>query len=124
MQVLLSAEIRDKTVFNATWSITNKSVGHLPIWLLTGSFYTLILSDKGVRILGERSGGGSCSVQSNSTADGWIYAISNNIHLINAAGEDIDAGVPVSAELVTVGEDGTRDYSAFYDFERIREGIR
>ena len=44
--------------------------------------------------------------------------------LINAAGEDIDAGVPVSAELVTVGEDGTRDYSAFYDFERIREGIR
>ena len=83
-----------------------------------------ILSDKGVRILGERSGGGSCSVQSNSTADGWIYAISNNIHLINAAGEDIDAGVPVSAELVTVGEDGTRDYSAFYDFERIREGIR
>ena len=90
MQVLLSAEIRDKTVFNATWSITNKSVGHLPIWLLTDSFYTLILSDKGVRILGKRSGGGSCSVQSNSTADGWIYAISNNIHLINAAGEDID----------------------------------
>lgn len=44
--------------------------------------------------------------------------------LINAAGEDIDAGVPVSAELVTVGEDGTRDYSAFYDFECIREGIR
>ena len=46
------------------------------------------------------------------------------IHLINAAGEDIDAGVPVAAELVTVLDDGTRDYSAFYDFERIREQFR
>ena len=83
-----------------------------------------ILSDKGIPILGERSGGGSCSVQSNSTADGWLYTISNNIHLINKAGEDIDAGVSVSAELVTTGDDGTRDYSAFYDFDRLRECIR
>ncbi len=83
-----------------------------------------ILSDKGIRILGERSGGGSCSVQGNSTADGWSYSISSNIHLINASGEDIDAGVPVSVELVVKGEDGVRDYSAFYDFDRIRECIR
>ena len=90
----------------------------------SGNAMASILSDKGIRILGERSGGGSCSVQSNSTADGWIYTISNNIHLINAAGEDIDAGVPVRAELVTVSEDGIRDYSAFYDFDRIREQFR
>ena len=83
-----------------------------------------ILSDKGIPVLGERSGGGSCSVQSNSTAEGWLYTISNNIHLINKDGEDIDAGVPVSAELVTTGDDGTRDYSAFYDFDRLRECIR
>ena len=56
--------------------------------------------------------------------DDFWDTISNNIHLINAAGEDIDAGVPVLAELVTVSEDGTRDYSAFYDFDRIRECIR
>ena len=31
--------------------------------------------------------------------------------------------VPVAAELVTVSEDGTRDYSAFYDIDRIREQI-
>ena len=90
----------------------------------SGNAMASVLSDKGIPVLGERSGGGSCSVQSNSTADGWIYTISNNIHLINAAGEDIDAGVPVRAELVTVSEDGTRDYSAFYDFGRIRECIR
>ena len=90
----------------------------------SGNAMASILSDKGVPILGERSGGGSCSVQINGTADGWIYSISNNIHLINAAGEDIDAGVPVRAELVTVSDDGTRDYSAFYDFDRIRECFR
>ncbi len=90
----------------------------------TANAMASILSDKGIPVLGERSGGGSCSVQTNSTADGWLYTISNNIHLINAAGEDIDAGVPVSTELVTTGEDGTRDYSAFYDFDRIRECIR
>ena len=83
-----------------------------------------ILSDKGIRILGERSGGGSCSVQSNSTAEGWLYTISNNIHLINKTGEDIDAGVPVSMELVTVADDGTRDYSAYYDFDRLRECMK
>ena len=87
----------------------------------SGNAMASILSDKGIRILGERSGGGSCSVQSNGTADGWIYTISNNIHLINAAGEDIDAGVPVTVELVTEAEDGTPDYSGFYDFDRIRE---
>ena len=90
----------------------------------SGNAMVSILSEKGIPILGERSGGGSCSVQSNATADGWTYTISNNIHLINASGEDIDAGVPVWAELVTEKSDGTRDYSAFYDFDRIRECIR
>ena len=90
----------------------------------SGNAMASVLSDRGIPVLGERSGGGSCSVQGNGTAEGWSYTISNNIHLINAAGEDIDAGVPVRAELVTVSEDGTRDYSAFYDFDRIRECIR
>ena len=92
--------------------------------LASGNAMASVLSDRGIHVLGERSGGGSCSVQGNGTAEGWSYTISNNIHLINAAGEDIDAGVPVRAELVTVSEDGTRDYSAFYDFDRIRESIR
>ena len=90
----------------------------------SGNAMATVLSDRGIPVLGERSGGGSCSVQGNGTAEGWSYTISNNIHLINAAGEDIDAGVPVRAGLVTVSEDGTRDYSAFYDFDRIRESIR
>lgn len=74
-------------------------------------------------ILGEQSGGGSCSVQYCGTADGWVYSISNNIHLINKAGEDIDSGVPVKEKLVVEGEDGSRDYSGFYDLEHLRESI-
>jgi len=68
-------------------------------------------------------GGGSCSVQYCSTADGWLYTISNNIHLINKAGEDIDCGVPVKEILVNEDENGSRDYSGFYDPEHIREYI-
>ena len=90
----------------------------------SGNAMASILSDRGIPILGERSGGGSCSVQGNDTAEGWSYSISCNIHLINAAGEDIDAGVPVSTELVAASDDGTRDFSAFYDFDRIRECMK
>lgn len=82
-----------------------------------------ILSDEGILILGEQSGGGSCSVQYCGTADGWLYTISNNIHLINKAGEDIDSGVPVKESLVKEGENGSCDYSALYDPEHIRECI-
>ena len=69
------------------------------------------------------NGGGSCSVQYCSTADGWLYTISNNIHLVNQAGEDIDSGVPVKESLVTEGEDGSRDYSKFHDLDYIRDCI-
>ncbi len=71
----------------------------------------------------EQSGGGSCSVQYCGMADGWLYTISNNIHLVNQAGEDIDSGVPVKENLVTEGENGSRDYSGFYDLDRIRNCI-
>ena len=80
-----------------------------------------ILSDQGILILGEQSGGGSCSVQYCGTADGWLYTISNNIHLVNQEGEDLDSGVPVEEKLVTESEDGSRDYSEFYDLDRIRD---
>ena len=90
----------------------------------SGNAMTSLLADRGIPVLGERSGGGSCSVQGNATAEGWTYTISNNIHLINAAGEDIDAGVPVREELVAVSGDGILDYSAFYNFDRIREQFR
>jgi len=80
-----------------------------------------ILSDRGIPVLGEQSGGGSCSVQYCSTADGWLYTISNNIHLVNQAGEDIDSGVPVKENLVTEAADGSRDYSKFYNLDDIRK---
>ena len=82
-----------------------------------------ILSDREITILGEQSGGGSCSVQYCGMADGWLYTISNNIHLVNQAGEDIDSGVPVKEKLVTEGEDGSRNYSGFYDLDHIRNCI-
>ena len=66
---------------------------------------------------------GYATVKLPGTADGWLYTISNNLHLVNQAGEDIDSGVPVKESLVTEGEDGSRDYAGFYDLERIRNYI-
>ena len=81
-----------------------------------------VLSDAGIVMLGKRSGGGSCALQYNSTADGWFYSISGSIHLINAAGEDIDSGVPVKEGLMKEGEE--KDYSVYYDFDRIRSCLK
>ena len=52
-----------------------------------------------------------------------VYDRGNGLYVFGID-QDIDVGVPVNAELVTVSEDGTRDYSAFYDFDRIREKMR
>ena len=58
-----------------------------------------LLQELGVKIIGSRSGGGSCSVVSNSTTDGLYFAHSSWLCLSNANGENIDSGVPVDKEL-------------------------
>lgn len=93
-----------------------------------------IVKDAGIPILGERSGGGSCSVQFQMTGDGPTYQNSSwLVRLINDAGEDMDAGAPVDVDLIERSgskkvqrefDDKTTgrhlkaeiyDYSSFYD---------
>ena len=76
-------------------------------------------------ILGEQSSGGACPVQENVTADGLPYQLSTFLRIRNAAGEVIDGGVPVDADLLvtrTVAHEDKpgletveKDYSGFYD---------
>ena len=79
--------------------------------------------DAGIMILGEQSSGGACPVQENVTADGLPYQLSPFLRIRNAAGEVIDGGVPVDAELVKAGDDGKRDYSGLYDLDAISAAI-
>jgi len=70
----LSAEIRDKTVFNVTWSMMNKPADHLPIplWLI---FHPLPSS--------LRSGAGNFTNQRIAQAKKEVNRVHNKMLLIS-----------------------------------------
>ena len=82
------------------------------------------MKDFGYLIIGEKSGGGSCSIQRMCTAEGFCYQISSaRARLINKDGENIDRGVEphITLEVKQAtgkGDDGEEvkysDFSAFY----------
>lgn len=86
-----------------------------------------MLSDAGVMVMGERSGGGSCAVQKCVFADGSGWQISSwRGKLINDTGHDIDDGVPVDVDIIErtgskKTESGFLDYSGFYDIDLLSE---
>ena len=82
------------------------------------------MKDYGYLIIGEKSGGGSCSIQRMSTAEGLCYQISSaRMRLLNEAGENIDKGVEPHIALEVKNAKGKDDdgddveycdFSAFY----------
>ncbi len=83
------------------------------------------MKDFGYLIIGEKTGGGSCSIQRMCTPEGFCYQISSaRARLLNKAGENIDVGVEphIALEVKQAtgkGDDGDdvkySDFSAFYD---------
>ena len=103
-----------------------------------GNQLPCLMRDAGVPIIGERSGGGSCSLQRDLTGEGLVYSHSSWIsRLVNDAGEEIDDGVPVDVDLLEragsrkerrVAEFGGKrvetelhDYSSFYDLDNLSQ---
>ena len=76
-----------------------------------------LLHERGVLVLGERSGGGPCAMEYCTTADGWRFSMSSNTRVESDTWESIDEGVPVDVELVKAGNDGKRDYDSLYDLD-------
>ena len=82
------------------------------------------MKDYGFLIIGEKSGGGSCSIQRMCTPEGLCYQISSaRARLVNKAGENIDRGVEphivLEVKQATGQDDGGdnvvySDFSAFY----------
>ena len=82
------------------------------------------MKDYGYLIIGEKTGGGSCSIQRMCTAEGFCYQISSaRARLVNKNGENIDGGVEPHIALEvkqTKGKDDDgddveyTDFSAFY----------
>jgi C-terminal processing protease CtpA/Prc len=89
-----------------------------------GNLLPSLMKDYGFLIIGQKSGGGSCSIQQMCTAEGFCYILSSaRLRLNNKAGENIDGGVEphIALEVKQAtgkdddGEDVKYlDFSAFY----------
>lgn len=84
-----------------------------------GNLLPSLLKELGYKIIGERSGGGSCTIKLETTADGLVYVHSSYDCLSNNNGDNIDGGVPTDFAISVYGEDGSYDMSKFYDFDYI-----
>ena len=72
----------------------------------------------GIPIIGERSGGGSCSVARMFLPDGQAAQIGTAYSMcVDEDGISIEVGVPVDVELVSENEFGRPDYTRMFDLE-------
>ncbi len=88
-----------------------------------GNLLPALMKEKGYKIVGEKSGGGSCAVGKEETADGFIYNRSTYYCLCDSSGKNIDNGVDVDLNLLTMNN-GERDVTKFFDYKTIAEYIK
>ena len=85
-----------------------------------GNLLPSLMKDYGYLIIGEKTGGGSCSIQQMCTAEGFCYILSSaRARLVNKAGENIDAGIEPHIALEVkkaTGKDDSGDDVAYSDF--------
>ena len=87
-----------------------------------GNLLPFNMKELGYKIIGEKSGGGSCAVSKDTTADGIPYAHSSYLCLTDAQGDNIDGGVPVDFPIsrVTLSEH-LYNCDTFFDITSVAE---
>ncbi len=81
-----------------------------------GNMLPALMKDYGIPLIGQHTGGGSCCVLYNPSADGFGYRYSSHhSQLLNMKGENIDPGVEPDLTLESPEE--------FFDFEKISQFI-
>ena len=118
----------DEVVYDFNFAMTTSSLS-----FSCGNLLPVLAKENGLLLLGETSGGGTCSIAKACTSRGTFY-ISDFIKFIWSSGEDVDGGAPVdydltkpyslSYDLTQFGiEDpaaaGIYDYDGFYEFDKI-----
>ena len=84
-----------------------------------GSLLPYLAHENNILLMGERSGGGSCTVFIHTTPDGSLFQLSTESTLIDSQGNSIDKGIAPDYDLVKIAEDGSKDYSDVYNYENI-----
>ncbi len=88
----------------------------------SGNLFVSLMKEKGYKTVGEKSGGGSCAVVNEETAEGFIYRRSGYLCLCNVKGDNIDSGIDVDLYLVET-VDNTKNYNKFYNFKVMADYI-
>lgn len=84
-----------------------------------GNLMPALAKEAGYMLVGETSGGGTCAVNFCTTADGLFYSISSGIKFVDSEGKDIDNGIKPDYELVKVNDNGSKDFSEVYSFDKL-----
>ena len=83
-----------------------------------GNLFPSMMKELGYKIIGEKSGGGSCAINITTSADGLLYVHSSWYCLSDGLGNNIDSGVPVDYA-IEISDHAVMpnlyDYSKFYD---------
>ena len=99
-----------------------------------GNMFPFLVQEEGGMVIGERSGGGSCSIQKAVLSEGFDIAISGcKFKLTDRSGSDFEKGVAPDVQLeigvskevneFTGGETEIYDYSSFGDLDGICETV-
>ena len=92
-----------------------------------GNLLPCLARDAGFPILGERSGGGACSLLIAYTPETFFYTLSSYNKFITADGNDVDSGAELDFDLTkrVTDDEGNEsiDYSGLYDLEDISRKI-
>ena len=92
-----------------------------------GNLLPCLANDAGFPILGERSGGGACSLLIAYTPETFFYTLSSYNKFITKDNNDVDNGAELDFDLTKqkVNNEGTKtiDYSGLYDIEDISRKI-
>ncbi len=82
-----------------------------------------LMKESGYMIMGEQSGGGSCSVLLQTTGDGFSYCISSyKGRYIDKNGKNIDSGIPVDCDLIPKRSDGKDEVITLYQLDINKDG--
>ena len=85
-----------------------------------GNLFPYSMKELGYKILGQKSGGGSCAVAIDTTADGIMYAHSSYLCLTDNSGDNIDGGVEVDFDIpLTELTETLYSCDNYFDFESI-----
>ena len=92
-----------------------------------GNLLPCLARDAGFPILGERSGGGACSLFIAYTPETFFYTMSSYNKFITADNSDVDSGAELDYDLTkrVTDDEGNEsiDYSGLYDLEDISRKI-